>query len=1251
MLSVLVALTLAVSAGPQEVFIDLASGPPPVLAVEPGPAGLQVRLRHASPRGAYRATIDWSSSPPTRFDVPGAGQSIASFRLPSECAKLLAEALLVLESQTEAEVAAAILGLQASAASASSCAQRDFLLAAVDREVNRHTRRSFTAAGGEQFVVVVERMDPASPERPLRSWNTRVMVRDPDAHWPVPNEEAWLVQQTARYVIDLALSAARRPVPAELDVDVVRETTPGTLRYRIVASAGAKVTQLLVLEPYVWSPVAWAVLARQVLGQAHASAGSAATDDQTLKDLLDLQATVIAAAAARISKRLSAAPGDPSAHEQAALVLAAFALRENSGPFSELRPTLSRLAAHLAVARALREERGRAGRYAEIALAVLAGRQKEASESLEAIRAGASPTEQAWSRALAIRNTEDWRLLRKPAGASLLERLELFRAITWTTSASRAVEVVGPQLEPIPDWSRIVIGRGRSVQEGHAFVSSAGQLELQEARSLYAATHAGPLPPERYVEALNESPGRIVGPGREVRVLGWPDWARFLRRHLLSAVDSNSDLLIQGLSWVQEGDAFHSEAERHIGGLEGFSFVRRRAEERLRTAENEVDRDWPAFCAEAARLAGTHPERLSSLLWREAYGRCEHTAGRVANLGPWFTPRIPHGTAFDAPARFYYIHGAPEAREQLEAALEVAPRSEGLVLASLRSVIVNLEPSVAARLVEPLLHYKPSVVQAYVEYLKGRSGAEAETLQAAMRLCDLEIGHCTVMGQAFEESGDVEAAAGAYGRYFQGSRDKVAASWYATWLVDYYLDRSRPEEAMQVAAEAAATGSAAGYAALARVAERSGKLEEAERLFGRILERYDNDGPLLAFYIRQDQLGVRRFAEPARRALSVVFPEGLKRTSLSEFAGDSGGGALIQGESAELKEAGLAPGDIIVAVDGVRVRNLEQFQCARGFSADPKLEIIAFRSNERRFIEASVRTRQPARRLGATLVEGGSPRSVGPEPTFRGRNAPFWAQAMTDPASPDHAQAHDALVELGPSAIPELIKLIEGGDAATQQRALQSLSSSGLGLARLPETSIEAVVRALKTGSPTVRRAAVPVVGVLAHFDPGKAELLGEALGDADDQVRRAVLEQLASILPAASAAHAMPAVSRLLKNGTEGQRGWLLENLTRLRLDTAAATATVVLELASGGPVATRRAALLAAVYAARGQPALAEVVGKALVDPAAEVRRTALNAVQALGSAAEALVPVLERMAREDPDQFIRNHADVVLRQVRKQ
>jgi hypothetical protein len=140
-----------------------------------------------------------------------------------------------------------------------------------------------------------------------------------------------------------------------------------------------------------------------------------------------------------ISARLKDDMRCADAHEEAALLVGSFALREAAGIFSDTRRLLSRMTAHLAVADALRSqaqppkatvENRQVRMLADVVQLTLIGRQRTALNRLQALGTiGDDLDLQAWDRALRIRNTSDWRLLTQPRRATLFEPLSWFRAV------------------------------------------------------------------------------------------------------------------------------------------------------------------------------------------------------------------------------------------------------------------------------------------------------------------------------------------------------------------------------------------------------------------------------------------------------------------------------------------------------------------------------------------------------------------------------------------------------------------------------------------------------------------------------------------------------------------------------------------------------------------------------------------------------------------------------------------------------
>jgi S1-C subfamily serine protease len=100
------------------------------------------------------------------------------------------------------------------------------------------------------------------------------------------------------------------------------------------------------------------------------------------------------------------------------------------------------------------------------------------------------------------------------------------------------------------------------------------------------------------------------------------------------------------------------------------------------------------------------------------------------------------------------------------------------------------------------------------------------------------------------------------------------------------------------------------------------------------------------------------FDEAWRAALAEVFPNGLTRD-----AGEPGRpaiGVIVTRNDELAKNAGLQPGDIIVALEGWRVENIRQYAAINAFFETDLMKLTAWR---RKRIELTVRA--PGRLLGS----------------------------------------------------------------------------------------------------------------------------------------------------------------------------------------------------------------------------------------------------------------------------------------------
>ena len=280
-----------------------------------------------------------------------------------------------------------------------------------------------------------------------------------------PSEQSWAIRQTAADIQEMA-----GKVVAEADLSGL---TPWTADDRMIAFATTQ------------------------LGPGRGTVEDALPDQYPA--LVEATPAQLFAASDEVSKALKRNMRSPRAHEAAAIVLGAFGLQEAADEFSDHRWVMNRMTAHLAVAAALRGRgapMGVDGQLAAAVLATLANRQAAALETIARIgdTQAASP-KGAWQRALTLRIRRDCSVLKAPAAATRLEKLEYFRARRATLPDRRA----GHELQELSetataDFSRILQSSATSVEDGNQFVANSIVRELSEFAKVYQRAFKRPMP-------------------------------------------------------------------------------------------------------------------------------------------------------------------------------------------------------------------------------------------------------------------------------------------------------------------------------------------------------------------------------------------------------------------------------------------------------------------------------------------------------------------------------------------------------------------------------------------------------------------------------------------------------------------------------------------------------------------------------------------------------------------------------------
>jgi hypothetical protein len=757
-------------------------------------------------------------------------------------------------------------------------------------------------------------------------------------------EQEWLVDCITRDIREMAAYAATGSLPVDASLPV----KPDAIHF----------------EDHLFSPLAYETIAREALGASAApevpSPSRDREDDRLLEALLDLGPNVLVREDEALSRRLGTEPRDAGAHERAALLLGAFAMRENAGRYSDARPALCRMTAQLAFARALRAgaSPGLAGRLAEALLVTHLGRERDALDRLDALEATAgSRAERAWVRALRLRNTRDWRIAKEAKTLTLLEKREEFRAMAKGLGDTEAFTwLEQAPAEPIPDWGLIALNAGFSVETGNRFAPASPMWAMAEAGEVWAAMGREPLDPDDFLERLNERAGRLVerDAAGDVRpaVLGWGLWADRAQRHLLFGLVTASYHLGGQLGLPGQKQAYVERIRGQFSRLEMFAMF-------LRNVAVDVEQYRPAMAA-VRELALRSPERLTGGCW--VLIRDEEKYAPVPQDLPdektWFVPALVPGTLLDVGYRLDLL---PELEalgpERLRALGVLAPYNIGLAYAA-----ASRQPGDQRTVAHWAPIYGPLAEFNVLAMGKLADAAWYDPVEYRRRqgaLCELHPEKCFLLGYRLDEMGFPDEAAVAYQKGFDRARDRVAASHESDWLVEYYFDRGDVVKAEAVARDAAGTGSGSGLFVMAMLRERQGRLDEAEDYYRRLFERYDNSRMLTGFYYRQARVaGNAAYETKLRDTLALALPEGLEPFDRSALPPEPIDGVVVRKENDNTKRYGIKWGHVIVGLDGFRTRNLEAYYVVRSLSHDRRMKLVVWRGTSYDDIEVELRDRR-----------------------------------------------------------------------------------------------------------------------------------------------------------------------------------------------------------------------------------------------------------------------------------------------------
>ena len=777
---------------------------------------------------------------------------------------------------------------------------------------------------------------------------------------PYQSEDEWIVSQTARAVVDLA-QFAQASAPASLDDLTISRIATSGFPPRLTFRVGKR-DAAIDLKTYVWDPDAYVPLARSVGARETGSTGVA--NNEVVTALLDFTSQAFQAQNDVVSAALQADFRNPANHEAAAFLLAVLALREAAGQFSDSRLVLCRATAHLAMARAMRgpsTQPSMAGQLADVTLQVVAGRTGPAVMLMDALdRADVAAPAQAWIRALRRRATLDWRVPIAD-GALFLERLEYMRTLARMLTENASLEYLETHHpEPVPDWGWRTLDFPITVANGHVFVADTLERTRSEAARFLNGPRDGTAPPTA-AAALSREP-QISSLDRTasgtIRVIDEGTWRAFYQRHLANIASSGSDFYHRLLGSKQAGAEFDLAMDELLDGEPALALVQRlrvRRDERGATESEKAAAiaQYGATMARVVPLLRERPETIPYMVWRTMVTQVPRDATPIDALRSeqWFRTIYPTGTAFEE-RRMNIQRFIPEDfTAHADALHELAPWNP---LITINWSLIRCRSGCTPE--QERANY--ALIEGYsLAAMKKFAYMDADPVASLRRVCDVSRDDCGLLADWFVSRDRFPEAAKAYEQYILQGRDRVAVSNSVEWLVRYYQGSKRDADARRVAELAADVGSGRGLRALAGFHDRRREYHRAEELYRQIYDRYDNGTALLAFFLRRaDAAGTAAITAPEYAVLLKRYFGGeLEPVSSGTLSATPVRGLYVKSTTWWTEKAGVLKGDIVVAVDGVRVWTLDQSAVLYDRSFDAPLRYVVWRGGGYRDIKGPFR--------------------------------------------------------------------------------------------------------------------------------------------------------------------------------------------------------------------------------------------------------------------------------------------------------
>jgi hypothetical protein len=539
--------------------------------------------------------------------------------------------------------------------------------------------------------------------------------------------------------------------------------------------------------------------------------------------------------------------------------------------------------------------------------------------------------------------------------------MSLLRAVDMSLGSGASLDRFDKIKEPadVVDWPRLLLQGDPGVEAGNRFTEHWIAAELGEFADVLAAlgSPAGALTSDSVIKALNTEPADgPVGADGIIRTIDRGTWAAAAQRHLSMAVVGRHKHLVSRLGLPGDARAFRDDASRSFSTLTLYPL----AATGIAYSRDEVARVFPRTRV----LVQTRPDLVTDHVWRTVQGMAAYAVlPTPRDAASWFRPLVLPGTAFDMDSRSQPDGDKPRLTQaQLAVLRQHAPYSRRLAVEAVRWR-GNASYETLHEEYGSLAPYDVELARALAKAAWERPEIYVPQME---RVCAMSAddGYWD-LAPYLVDHGRVDEGRRAYERWLAIGQKEVAISNSMWWLVRHYYERGEHTKATAVAERVAETGSFWGLVTRANLHDWQGEPDEAERLHRTAWRRYENPNELLAFYLRAGRKGPE-VLELTRE----IFPAGMTRITAGAPAAAPQDGVVVRTTGVIGAAEGLKVNDVIIGIDGVRVRNVAQYRAVRGASAQDTMKLTVWRGDRHmevsarlryRWIVNSIETHQPGR--------------------------------------------------------------------------------------------------------------------------------------------------------------------------------------------------------------------------------------------------------------------------------------------------